>query len=266
MEQCLVRLGNSTLFTYSNLGGEFSLDYDSDSSHSVIVSREEYETQEIPIEVDPLWVILKRRVNVLHDVVVSADYGTGTAKQGLLGKKNLKQFGIATGRPRTETAIFLRANPTRHGLLQEVYFYVTKEGVPNSRFKVHVYDIGISSLPGSDLLDTNICLHANTGDEWVSVNLTSRHIPIGKGVFISMEWMSGSGNNPDVIDAKKYKGELKNYDAQVLGFTRGYHRQHSINYHRSKTNNKWQNSEIGSERGTKYLNPMIYATYTYFQK
>ena len=67
-------------------------------------------------------------------------------------------------------------------------------GIPNSKFRVHVYDIDTSYLPGNDVLDSNVILKATVGNEWVSVDLSSRHIPVGRGVFISMEWISGFGN------------------------------------------------------------------------
>src|SRR5271166_2574841 len=72
---CEIKAVNSGYATQSNARGEFSLHYNTDSSHSLIVSCLGYETQEVRIEDNALWVVLKHKVNRLNDVVVEASDG-----------------------------------------------------------------------------------------------------------------------------------------------------------------------------------------------
>jgi len=265
IEQCLVRAINSDRTTYSSKLGDFSLEYDIDSSKSLIVSCAGYEIQEVSIDDEPLWIVLSHKTNVLQDVVVTDMHGGGKIKQGSIGKRNLKPYGKCAGHMGSETAIFLNADLGKHGLLKEIFLYITKDGNPGAAFKVHVYDMDKNKLPGYDFIGRNEILRAHKGDEWVRLDVSSMHIPVGGGLFISMEWISGMGNHPDIIDSKKdEEGDLKKYDGPVLAFTRGYYKQGAISCDRA--GGAWHNFDNAPDRRKNYINPMIYATYTYVEK
>lgn len=264
VEFCLVKIISSNHSTYSNPNGEFVLECDAYSSDSLIFYCLGYETKEVKIGYDTLRVILKRKLNELKDVVVAAASDEREKKHGIMGKRNLKPFGICTGDIGSEDAIFLGADAKRHGQLENIYFYITKEGIPNSRFRVHVYDIDSNSLPGEDMLDSIVILHATEGDEWVSVDVSSRHIHIGRGVFISMEWIRGYGNRLIKVTSKKFPGAAP-FNGQVLAFTEGYYKQSSLLYMRTNINTNWNYWYAGGNAKGNILNPMIYATYTYYK-
>jgi len=263
---CEIKATHSNDSTFSNAHGEFSLAYNTDSSSALIISCLGYEAKETKITDDALWIILKHKVNKLNDATINADNENGEIKQGILGKRNLEPYGLCADILGSENAILLHADADRHGMLQEVFFYITKEGIPDSKFRVHVYGLDRSFMPGADLLDSNVIVHADKGDEWVRVDVSSRHILIGGGVFISMEWLSGSGNNPNLVTTKGNKEQYK-FNSVVLAMTKGYrHQGSSLHFQRSNFYHQWHRSDPERDHHDKDLNPMIYATYTYRKK
>ena len=257
---CIIKVVNQNISASSNARGEFSLTYDDHLSDSLIFYRLGFEARQIFISADTLKVILKSTVNNLDEVIVSSRH-KGRTRHGVMGKSNLEPFGICTRQIGNESAIFLQANLKRHGQLEKIFFYITNEGIPGSRFRVHVYDIDTAYLPGNDLLDSVVILHANEGNEWVSVDISSRHITVGRGVFVSMEWISGYGNSEALLTAKNYP--VGDFNGQVLSFTHGYHKQGSLYYVRRNKQSKWDYLWTGGSFAKWVLNPMIYATYTY---
>ena len=182
-----------------------------------------------------------------------------------MGKKHLRPYGICTGNYGKETAIWLTADSSRHGYLKEAFFYiVADEGIPNTKFRVHVYNLDSSRYwPDQDITDSNVILHADKGDEWVSVDLSSKKIPVGRGVFISMEWIAGQGNNPKFINAK-YEAQ-RNFNGQVLAFTQGYYKEGSLMYSRRVLSSKWNAINLAGTSKRNVLNPMVYCTYNYIK-
>ena len=182
-----------------------------------------------------------------------------------MGKKHLKQYGICTGHIGQESAIFLQADPERHGELEKIYFFISKGGLPGTRFRVHVYDIDTGYMPGNDLLDSNMILHANSGDEWVEADVSNMHILLSRSVFVSMEWISGYENNTDLVSYDKYS-EQGTFNGQILAFTQGYCKKGSLFYSRKNANTKWTYFTLQGSSWRNTLNPMIYTTYTYYEK
>ena len=259
VEFCNIRALNASYATTSNEHGEFSLVYDTDSCNLLLFSRPGYESKKLKINAGEMLVVLHPRVNKLKEVVVVPG-AEGKIAHGIMGKKHLKPFGICTAETGQERAIYLAADSTRNGELESVFFYITNEGIPTSRFRIHVYDIDTGYMPGNDLLDSVVILHASSGDEWVSANISSRHIPTGRGRFISMEWITGYGNNPELVDIPRFKGLLK-CNGQVMSFTESYYKKGSLLY--SKGKNGWRYSAARGSSHKNILNPMVYATYTY---
>jgi hypothetical protein len=264
VELCVVKAVHSDYFTQSNRLGEFSLEYNSGSSDSVVFLCLGYESKDVRIDNDTLRVVLHRKANVLNEVTVQAENTRRKIKHGIMGKRNLKPFGIFNGSIGDEAAILLRADSSRHGTLENIYFYIFNEGLPDSRFRAHVYDIDTAFWPGADLVDTTLILHANKGNEWVSADLSSRHIPVGRGVFVSLEWISGYGNVETKVKSKTYPAQPA-FNGPVLSGTEGYYKQGYGNYRRHK-NGDWG---YISSRGSSWknnVNLMVYATYTYRKK
>ena len=148
-----------------------------------------------------------------------------------------------------------------------MFIYITNDGVPETKFRVHVYDIDSSGrYPGADITDSNVVLHANTGNEWVSVDLSSKRIPLGKGLFISIEWIEEHGHIHQVEYCMRDQGNIpdsnlpgKKMDYHALGGTDGYNKEGSIFYARHPFSKEWDalNSVL--------FNPMIYCTYNHIK-
>ena len=224
-----------------------------------------YVTKEMAIGDDQLWIVLKHKLNKLGPAEVNAGFEGGKLKHDVLGRDDLEPYGICSDVIGSENAIFLSADQDRHGVLEDVFFYITKDGIPNSKFKVHVYNMNDQFMPGEELLDSTVILHAKKGNEWVKADLSSRHILIGRGVFISIEWLSGTGNNVNVITEKKGHEQIK-YNTMVLAMTKGYSHEGSLNYQRGNFYHDWHHPDFEVPGSEHNLNPMIYATYTYYKR
>jgi hypothetical protein len=264
VEFCLVKTVNSDRSTSCDAQGEFFLVYDADSTNALFFYCLGFESKEVRIDGDSLSVVLKHKVNKLTDIVVLATHEHGPVKSDIMGMSALTPHGICTGRIGSEVAVFLGADGRRHGMLENIYFYITKEGIPNSKFRVHVYEVDSNYLPGTDLLGDAVIAHGNDGDEWVSVNVSSSHIAVGYGVFIAMEWIAGYGNSPAIVTSKKYPAQPP-FNGQALAFTEDYNKRSSILYMRESTRMPWADIFTPDPARRNILHPMIYATYVYYK-
>ena len=180
-----------------------------------------------------------------------------------------------------EVAIYLAADPAKRGFLKEVFFYITGDGKPESKFRMHVYRRDSAGLfPGYDVLDSEVVLHANLGNEWVKADLSSRRIPVHDGIFISVEWVQDYGNSDDMLVQQVYPqyyiagSNNKRFNGQVLGLTTDYGLQqlHFISNRDHHELWDFQDPIMGADskkfgsRIRRWYNPMIYATYTYVKR
>ena len=180
----------------------------------------------------------------------------------MIGKKKLKPFGVCTETYGGESAIYLEADSTKHGYLKEVFVYITKDGLPDTKFRIHVYNVDTNDLPGRDITDSNVIVHGTTGNEWVSADLSARHIPIKGGIFISVEWIADRGNDPTLLTKHKYSEDEK-FNGQVVAFTQGYWQRQSLLYVRNAIKNgEWRYLALAGS-AKNILNMMVYATYVY---
>jgi hypothetical protein len=223
-----------------------------------------YAKKKIAITGDTMNIVLPQQIATIDEVNVSADHQRRKTKTAIMGKKNLKPYGMFSGFTGNETAIFLKADSSKHGTLNEIFFYILKDGLPNAKFRVHVYDIDTSYLPGQDLLDTTVIASATTGDEWVRVDVSRWHVPVGRGVFISMEWIAGYGNDPRLVKSTRYPAQGY-VNGQILSATQGYFKQYSLMYNRAKPGANWGYQVLAGSLKRNVLNPMVYATYTYYK-
>jgi hypothetical protein len=80
--------------------------------------------------------------------------------------------------------------------LVEAHFFVSMNGKPDRTFRVRVYGGSVADGPrGGDLLTATVTAAADTGFEWVDVDLAAHGIMIESGDFcIAMEWLAAPGN------------------------------------------------------------------------
>ncbi len=301
ISHCSVRIANTSYGTVTDEKGAFQLAINNDSATHLYVSALGYESKEVdagkPLAVskNPILSIKLNAINVkLADATIAAKK---TSKQAILGKKNLRRAGGCYMQYGEEVAIFLQANPdTYQGYLQDIFFYITNEGAPASRFKVNVYknfnDTSLEIMPGEKL--DSIYVSGKEGNSWIRVNMRDKKIPVKGGLFISMEWISDSNSREqfkfDDPQAWHYCGSTdhsdKYHNGQVLGTTWDYGvlsktfiRDRSHNYEWQYRESPFSNDRFNDFdrlqnkiRPGHYPNqehhwyiPMIYATYIYYK-
>lgn len=259
---------------YTNEWGVFAFTANSDTVKTLVFSCMGYETKEIPVADfpnDSLIIALKQKVAQLKEYQITADKGEG--KERILGRKKPKKVGDCYRYYGSETAIFLQPGKGKDGFLKDLYVFITNEGAYNTKFRMHVYEYdSLTQMPGEELTDSNLIMQASHGNEWVKADVSIKGIHIDKGVFISIEWISGMGNTQESLKSNRHN-EVTNYNGQVLGLTMDYGYK-SLTYSRKPFQKEWayyDPTEVTKARlaagapppppTRNFLNPMIYATY-----
>jgi len=263
--------------------GTFSFEANPDSVKTFIFYSMGYERKKIMVKklpLDSIIVHLSPGYYNLEEETITADKKR-KSREHILGKKNLHHNGGSYMLYGDEVAIYLNANPERKGFLKEIYVYITDQGIPTTKFRVHVYQKDATNIfPSSELTDNPIIAQAAKGNEWVKVDVSNERISTGNGIFISVEWLTGNGNDskriPFTEHAKYYIAGSGASDpspyinGQVLGMTWNYGIQ-SITFESShKKHDSWdyinpyaKKIRHGVIRMSHWINPMIYCTYRY---
>ncbi|MDD2635525.1 MAG: carboxypeptidase-like regulatory domain-containing protein [Bacteroidales bacterium] len=158
-------------------------------------------------------------------------------------------------------AVHIPNNKNEKLYLKNALFYIKNEGHPNTKFRVHVYDVCDSfGMPGNDILPVNKIVSAIKGEAWLEVDLTVYNIKIPeKGVFVAMEWLPDSQEFPyEVFFSNEEKASINH--GQILG---GIINNKSI-FGRKNESNAWNKSFLGawyqspvSPESRTILNPAI---------
>lgn len=259
---------NTGIGYYTDSNGAFHFKYDTDCNEIVQFRCIGYRTKQIYISElfpDSVSVSLDREDIRLDPVVVS--WGKEKTETGVLGNTGAKKFreGCSNcqrgvyGSFEDEYGVFLKADSQRQGILKDVYVYITKDGLPQSSFRVHVYNVdGKKFAPLNDITDSNVVVHGQKGNEWVRVDLSNKKIPVKGGVFITVEWVTGHYYYP-----KSWSKEILYTRAQVVGMAREYCKQAMISVHRKVYDNAWNVDICQPGEGRKVMSTSIYATYTF---
>jgi len=268
---CVVQAKDRNKGVFSDEYGRFYFKEDPDSVTAIIFYTIGYEKKELPLKnlaEDSVRIVLRQSNIQLNEVAITPK--KGKIKVGVLGKRNISnkispghQSGKAYGKYGTEWGIFLKSDSARDGFLKEVFVYVTDEGIPTTKFRIHVYEADLVTwMPSKDITDSNVIVHANRGNEWVRVDLSNKSIPVKVGVTISVEWISGHGNNPN-----KWSNYISDsLNGQVIGMTQDYWRRGYITGHHNVFNGEWEFKQYPNHWKKNFINLMIYATYTYLKE
>ncbi len=244
--------------------GNFSFSAPLDSIKGIVFHCVGYKEKVVEVSskpTDPIIVKLERNEVILGGVLVKGEKNA-KYRVGYLGKKT-KHYGDCYYRSGDEIAIFLPPQNRNKGFVKEVYVYITNEGIFTNKFRVHIYEIDTTrNSPGRDISDGNIIVAAIKGNEWVKVDVSEKNIPVGQGVFVSMEWISGYGNNISLLQSKK-NPVVEKYHSPVLGLSKTHIVRLDI-FWRDVFKDDWH-QQVGTF-GNFGLVPMIYGTYTYKRK
>jgi hypothetical protein len=250
---------------YTDENGYFAFTADTTVVKTLAVFSMGYAQRQLQVALlpaDSLHITLTPQATTLGTVKITAR--KGKKREGILGhsRRKLPYHGKLFRNYGAETAIKLRADTGRYNAtLREVYVYISPEGEPTTKFRVHVYEW--DDLPKREITDTNVVVAARKGGTWVKVDLSSRKIPVGEGLFVSVEWVAGFGNTQIPLQSTS-DSAVVGFNGQVLGITDGYG-QASITYSRKPFSSEWQyyDDPRAMRRGGYFLNPMIYCTYIY---
>jgi len=258
----VVQAKEQNIGVYCDSNGEFSLRINTDSIKRIIFYCMGYNRREIAVKDIPdgkIHIKLQEENIKLDEVAVK--WKKRKVREAILGKKNISNkedpFNLgANGKYGDEYAIFLKADLSRHSILKNVFVFVTDEGIPTTKFRMHVYDKDSATwMPLHDITDSNIIIHADHGNEWVKVDLSNKQIPVNDGVFISIEWVSGYGNDSSI----RQSTPVAYANGQVIGMTEGYNNMGFISVERLRFTDKWITMGMP-------FNLEIYGTYTYVKK
>ncbi len=258
---CVVKAKDRNEGVYTDENGRFSFTSNTDSVKAFIFyslgyGRREVACAEFPN--DSITVELQKEYTNLKEVVVVPD----GKRRKILGKKKARHMSDCYQKYGEENAVFLRADHLNNGYLKELFVYITDEGIPDTKFRMHVYEKDpVTNMPGTELTDSNLIVHANRGNEWVKADLGNKRIPVGGGVYISVEWIAGHGNNVASMQSAKHT-EVTGHNGQVMGLQRNYGVAYM--YHRYPFHTEWISNWDANLNPA--LCPMIYGTYTYNRK
>ena len=200
----------------SNVDGLFNL-HNISQNDTLIISCVGYETLVLKLDAEKIKqqdIFLNPKIYNL----TSAEIESGVPriiKSGFLIPKieNDKVAGIFHGRISNgyslintgfQRATFIENREEKVGLIQSVAFFLHKEGIANTPFRLRLYSVNDKGAPKEDLLNKSIIVIDGRNDKWVKVDLRDYQIELPpNGFFIAMEWLQT--NNEAFIYHSKYK-------------------------------------------------------------
>ena len=91
----------------------------------------------------------------------------------------------------SQVAMYFPNSKSKSGYIKKVSFFISSDGIPDTKFRVRIYYAdGENAAPKSDLLVHNIVAHAEAGNEWVNIDVSSYNLEVpSDGFFVAMEWL-----------------------------------------------------------------------------
>jgi len=256
---------------YCDEKGNYVFELNMDSAKTVVVYCMGYEKKEMTInELGKTNTIsLQKQLVNLKEVIVK--WKKEKIREGILGSKHIscrldppwKDTGKHFGYYGLQSAVFLKADSSRNGLLKKVFVFVVNDGIPTVSFRIRVFNEDPDTwMPLHDITDSNLIVHADKGNQWVSVDLSAKKIPVNEGLFIDVDWLPNDNDT-----SRDYGHERRQTKQQVvIGLTQGYWKRGFITAEKSIYDDKWIMFAYPVQARHNVLNLMAYATYTYEKK
>lgn len=246
LEFVQVFLPNTSIGTISDIEGKFKLEIpDNIQADSFIVFVLGYEQQKRSIQEfikGDQKVLLQSTAYEINEVEVISKRCKKIKKKiwGPKSKKGLGFFYVALG---AQIAVYIPNEKQKIGYLESVRYYISEEGIPDTKFRVRVYATdGKNGGPGSDLLHENLLLQGNRGAEWIELSMKDYNIELPKdGLFVAMEWLPE--NSPR---AKYGAGQIT---GQVLGGILTSKKDVDVTWSKDFLSGKWKQHRKNKEQG-----------------
>ena len=267
---------------YCNSKGIFSFRANTDSIDAFWVICLGYEKEAVFVEdmaTDSIFITLQKSNTYLRSASISAK---GRRQHESIAGSGKSAHGSGCYLTiHDEIALFLETDAALNATLKEVNVYVTKEGASTNKFLLRVYKKDtVTGGPGEEITDTILILNADRGKEWVGADLSEKLIPVHGGVFVSVTWIAGYGNDDIPWPLKEnnyYSGEDSLrlfFNGPVLGLTwlagpqPVVYRRYARNIYENSDEGKWYRTppHNGGHRLGQWITPMIYLTYTYLER
>jgi hypothetical protein len=99
-------------------------------------------------------------------------------------------FNILTGNNGELRSVWIPNEKSLKGYLEKVNVFILAMGQPSAYFRIHFYACSKLKLePGEEITSQNIIAKGTTGNEWVTVDVSSLRIPLSEnGIFVGIEW------------------------------------------------------------------------------
>lgn len=260
-----VFIKNKKIGVISDQNGFFKLVVDKmNDIDTLVISVLGYETKQISIK-SFFETKSKKKIHLFKDEIMLPEVSIVSheiRKTKIIGNYAKEQpEGRYYMRAGSHIAVHIPNNKNEKLYLKNALFYIKNEGHPNTKFRVHVYDICDSlGIPCNDILPVNKIVSAIKGEAWLEVDLTDYNIKLPEtGIFVAMEWLPDSQEFPYEVFFSNQEKASTNH-GQILG---GIISRKSIFGQENKRNswNKsfmggWYQSPVSSESRT-ILNPAI---------
>lgn len=127
--------------------------------------------------------------------------------KGVTTEKTRASYGL---REWAQIAVYMDNDEGLKAIIQNVSFFISKNGNPKTPFRIRIYGLQEDGSPGRDLIQENIIVTPKKGNAWFKVDVSKYKILVPKeGYFVAMEWI--------FTDRKYY------YDTLILGkYVKGY--------------------------------------------
>ncbi|MEI7585481.1 carboxypeptidase-like regulatory domain-containing protein [Runella sp.] len=203
----------------SNENGQFIIE-NSNLGDTLFVSCLGFFDTRLPVSQwkEPMKIILQEKPINLPEIIVE---NNRKKHQLWLGSKQetttlvTGQFTYATIQ---EMALLVPNYTQSEGFIQKVGYWIGGVGKHKTPFRIRIYK-NEKGMPGDDLLQENLVVHARSRKSWFDVDISKYNISIPEnGFFVAMEWINS--NNPkygyDVIWPNK---KVITYYGQNIGKT-----------------------------------------------
>ena len=115
----------------------------------------------------------------------------------------------------SQIAVYMDNDDGLKAVIQNVSFFISREGKPEAPFRIRFYELQEDGSPGRDVTKENIIVTPKKGNAWFKVDVSKYKILVPKeGYFVAMEWIFT--DKKYYFDTLIHGENLRSY-GQILG-------------------------------------------------